>query len=799
MGKNNKGTVLEKTRKHPGRAKVMKKTTIPQLKKIKKDHAGASKDYKAGNTVKLVARAERREYNKLVAQDISAFLNREVATRLSDSSLENVQDLNCLVNPQLLFQYIYALWMKPIANTDNLSHLQLAQSAAVTTFRDFENLFQLYAGISLPGPLVKLRRLFEPKRSGKFSFVADFNGVNACAADVVANGIKATNVGLDLTYPTGTYAGTQFGNIATFTPVVSLPLLSAFVSEFQASYHPRDIERVTSKSWDCSAFAFDPAGAVPAGSVNATGNSMASHAGFSLGSTTSLYIRQAGSWGLEVKPKNIAIAACRFCTPSPAYIANLVTANAVRSSRIGLATGVAGTLPSVVAFNSGPNRLKGPVALKPISLVSACGAIMQKMETICSNAQSTPAQGQSTLGTAWLSAWNATGSDVRMLIFAWAKYQFKTYSGAYFGTYLVSGGTAFVPMWPERHQGFEMLGMSTIPESVNMALKCLAPYMDSDGTFIPWSPNVNANLISIGLVYTGPNTSSYGVIPNLDSESGITNNGLRITNIYKPLEPQIAPYTKSDDMDRDRDTLLDITLVLGKNSGNAVSIRSKRPLDVHLYDYALRNIRFLTYDYCTDDAGFNNTSSVSQEYSQRYRRDLGNLDSPTDIQTVNRYNGLVTNGFASNLTAATGDDNAGSAVAQGGFAAPALEDRVPRNDLTREPPQDNASLVSKFFAAHLPRKGNYCGPGWTAGVDTFQKETYVTPQGEYVVAPVDDEDAVCKRHDEAYRASKGDRELINAADWQMVKELEAIRLTKGLTRYAHASQEAIRLKAQIMF
>jgi hypothetical protein len=63
----------------------------------------------------------------------------------------------------------------------------------------------------------------------------------------------------------------------------------------------------------------------------------------------------------------------------------------------------------------------------------------------------------------------------------------------------------------------------------------------------------------------------------------------------------------------------------------------------------------------------------------------------------------------------------------------------------------------------LPIHGNYCGPGWTRGRRHPESDMYSIPY----VAPVDQLDAACERHDrdcaDGGCSSSGDRQLRNAA------------------------------------
>ena len=72
------------------------------------------------------------------------------------------------------------------------------------------------------------------------------------------------------------------------------------------------------------------------------------------------------------------------------------------------------------------------------------------------------------------------------------------------------------------------------------------------------------------------------------------------------------------------------------------------------------------------------------------------------------------------------------------------------------------------------RYGNWCGPGWSGGVDVSKNNGKSGTAG-----PVDSLDAACKKHDEVYDWKKPNQPRLNCAieevaDKQLIRDLDAL-------------------------
>jgi len=249
------------------------------------------------------------------------------------------------------------------------------------------------------------------------------------------------------------------------------------------------------------------------------------------------------------------------------------------------------------------------------------------------------------------------------------------------------------------------------------------------------------------------------------------------------------------------ESFLDVTFLIG--SGSKISaVIGRRNLTQQVLSLVISNCAFLTYDN-VDDALLNTSQSnmyYSKEYNQRHRRNMANLDTIPILQKAFVADGIVDNGFTSNINNAKGTGNEqvwGQGSPDNWENMMALNaPRSSRRNLGSGsfPPREVPSLANTFLNRLIPRHGNYCGPGWTAGKDTFSEEVIPSPDGTYLVAPVDEEDAICKRHDEAYGRAKNDPRKVYLADEEMVNDLKSLSLDKGLSNYGASAKLAIQLK-----
>lgn len=254
---------------------------------------------------------------------------------------------------------------------------------------------------------------------------------------------------------------------------------------------------------------------------------------------------------------------------------------------------------------------------------------------------------------------------------------------------------------------------------------------------------------------------------------------------------------------------LDVTVLVSASGNNVMGFVSRRPLVDKLMDVVLSNIAFLSYDRCEDTTNdppvsvapviaFNN-----RDYEQNYRRDFSGTDGLANIQNLYNSDGIVANGFTSNIESSVGTGRSLERPYNSGNNAPGpwnisiIDDQM--ESLSIDSPKDSVpSLFEGFYKRLVPRKGNYCGPGWTAGVDTFRDETVITSDGKYIVHPSGEEDAICKSHDEAYRRSQGKKDDVRAADHEMIGALDELDARGGLTLYGRAARMAIQAKHYLL-
>lgn len=754
---------------------------------------------------------------KIQEQGAQKVRNAMLYGRVANTT-EDTIDINCPINPFLLAEFLFGILYHPLAASDDYRDVNMAYAIVYSLMQNWTSLGRTYSAYELPRPIWTLWKLLQQKQCGRYRFTPDMVIIKSWVANnTAANAFNATHWNASLGVVSSYASG--YG-VATNNPTTNVTVDEVSIAKYFAKYNSFfdivDIDSVKVSDDDASAFAFDAAGARDLNNVTMSGYSICAFAGYKkLDDTTSVtpvYISQTGTSALEVRIRNKFYAALRLCTPITGTTGTATDGSqpsflySQRSTKFIVSVN---TLPSVSGWNTSPNtHLKGIVQLKPIPSVTSVQAIIDKFESLVKAAGGT-------LLTNWQSGWSS--NDVKYLCAAIFRYYTRYYSGAYVGTLLMTADTdvaalPFPSSYPEHHGGLGILGFIRIPEFIARALGSMSPSSSPSGTIIPWYAFQSTLIgqLTTSLTYTG--TGIVGTPPNT-SEAALFNVTFMgaVCSLYKTFEPYMAPVSNMNIAGDVGDSLLDTTILVGHTTSGACGLVSRRPIDDAFEYTAMSNSPFVTYAICEDTlsngtTGISNqlisSNSYGQEYNQGHRRDLSGLTTQASLYTMFKAEGLVVGALTSNMSNASGTSNVdprgGSAYPPPGGANPVLlapdyPSTFSWSDLTREAPNESASLARRFASRLIPRDGNYCGPGWTAGKDTFTEETLVGPDGTYTVKPTNEEDAVCKAHDEAYRRSKTAADIY-AADAKMVKELGALQKTKGLSLYSHGAKMAISAK-----
>lgn len=779
--------------------------TKKQKKANKKQNNKGKKELTGGPSKKNLASG----VNKVVKAQIQKEVNAALYSRVANNCEETV-DLICPVNPFILCSYLAGILFHPLAISDDPQDFATAYSILCSILSNWVGLPRSWSGTELPRPIVTLWHLLQPKKVGKYRFSPDYTALVTWMANFntgTNSFVSTIAYCIDITYP-GAYGANGFPSAVVSAPLaVTEVMATRFFSKYNSYYDLIGVSEYKVDDNDASAFAFDTNGASEANDVSPSGASMACFAGYQKNaadeatSPVKIYISQSGTIALECRPKNLHFASLRMCTPvawvstasqstnQPEFMASR------RSPRFVLPCN---TLPSVAGWKTSPAcGLRGAVQLKPIPSVASVQAIIDKFEAMV------VATGGA-LQTKWLAMWGA--NDVKAFCIHIFRYFMRQYSGAYMGTALITKQTrapasVFFASQPELHGGLSPYNFVRIPEFIGRALGALTPSASKNGTVIPWctvqATFAGGTALTTSLTYTG---SIIATFPAGTQEASMFNfnNAAALVAAYKTIEPYMAAAMNMNLTGQLGDSLLDTTLLVDQAQTGICGLVSRRPIDDNFMYTAMTNLNFLTYDIT--DAAYSNNSGVSgnvvgsntynQEYNQRYRRDTPNFILYNTIQAAFKLEGVVVGALTSNMGNASGTDNQ-NPPGRSDYASNYSPDLVAA--FTKEPPAQTANLARKMMARLIPRSGNYCGPAWTAGVDTFESEVMVGPDGKYIVAPASREDAICKAHDEAYRMALSDED-IRHADLQMVADLEKLRVNEGLSFYGHGAKQAIRAK-----
>jgi len=275
---------------------------------------------------------------------------------------------------------------------------------------------------------------------------------------------------------------------------------------------------------------------------------------------------------------------------------------------------------------------------------------------------------------------------------------------------------------------------------------------------------------------------------------------------YKVSESAMAQYCNLKLSTSYGGSLLDASFLteVATTPTTVLGVVSRRPLTPALLNSIYIRSDAVSYTKCaftvTSVSGSLAYNGYNKQYNQQHRRVMSGYDLWTDFSAAAVFDGFVYAGtLASNIEGNSGPDFVDD--------SPNLPNRGPplrapgpqreKRELFRDIPPSIKGTVVRLAARLIPRKGKYCGPGWTAGVETAARDPAVV-DGHYQVAPTDPEDAICKQHDEDYRDADGDLILTAAADKRMASRLDALNNREGLSLYGHAARIAIGAKGQLV-
>jgi len=426
--------------------------------------------------------------------------------------------------------------------------------------------------------------------------------------------------------------------------------------------------------------------------------------------------------------------------------------------------------------------MKGKVQLKWVPGTGTVTNLLQRLETVATHAVSSDS------GDNWITEYGL--NDIYNLAVNLYKTFLKRYSGSAIGVRgVIPSGTFYSAEPYEKCFAVSSYNAIRVPEYIQKLIGAHTPFVDKDGILIPYVAALA--LPTPSLTYAGESTYTATPTP---AQFGTGTLNQTVLAKYKPFESNFAPYENMRFLGQTGPTMMDVTFLRDINASIITGIASRRAQSPSFLSESFLLVAGISYDLAALSAsGVVDTYAYNHSYRQHNRRFFSGYDTVALYQYMTRYDGIVIGALTSNMSDATGPDQAVNDRGNNySLAAP----RKPL-ELLKDVDGTKVGLITKYANRLLPRMGNYCGPGWTAGVDTANNPVVVSPDGKYLTPPTNDEDAVCKAHDEAYKDASGDRKKILEADWDMVRKLRHLRGTKGLSIYGLAAELAIASKANI--
>jgi len=629
-----------------------------------------------------------------------------------------------------------------------------------------------------PRALAELAWALSPRRCGQYNYSLHWTAVVSAGANASANGFQQNNVGFVMYQYSGATIGGYLQEAAS--QVIGTPNTDLINSWQDQNFATLDLVNIESmqkqdRKDDASAFAFDTSGGRAYSSTGNSTLSLVSLIGYNSG--VAQYMNVNSSAGLEVKIKRPHLAAIRVCTPIAQYGNPPFHSENTNNQRVARDLLATYSSPSTLGFQRVTPSFRGKLQLKIVPGSGTLLAISNRIEVLA-NATVTNIGG----GT-WASSYGL--NDINNFIVNLYKTFLKRYSGSNIGVYgVLPSGTLISPEPYERCFAVASYNSIRLPEYVQRILGAHTPFVDKYGTLIPYVSALDVPAHAI--TYTG--TPTYTVAPEPEN-FGLGVFSQVVNFAYKPFEATMVSKENFMLYGQFGKTFMDVTYLRDSTSvfvSGMISRRAQTPDFVSSCNL-LNDV--LTYDQvqltATGTIGY--PLEYNHSFNQHNRRMYSGFDSIALYSNINKYDGVVVNALTSNMSDANGPDNAVNSRIP--LPAPVLGSQ----ELLRSPAR--VGIVTKWANRILPRLGKYCGPGWTAGVDTGDEDVHPDRGGKYTVAPISSEDAICKVHDEAYNAAGNDRKKVLAADWEMVKSLRALRKAEGLSIYGYAAELAIASKA----
>jgi len=388
------------------------------------------------------------------------------------------------------------------------------------------------------------------------------------------------------------------------------------------------------------------------------------------------------------------------------------------------------------------------------------------------------------------TAGGTAAKDVVYLAYAIWKRALRRFAGSNNGVSISSVGQSYITTEPLCvHLDDSFIDFIKIPEPIMKFIDAQMGYLDKRGSILPVPALVNLSAITTGATYTGPGKNTAVWPTNLPSQRYV-GNVAAVLSLWKPLERSFAQYSNMQMPGAlGRGSLLDTTLLVDPNALFLTGIVSRRLLGEEFISKCLSVVDALSYTAVAQTAADislagNNPLFYDHTYSQKSRRVMGGYDSLAVMATAAEADGFVLAGtLASNIQGNDGPDfNSASSRGNDDFIA----SPVPGPDGPRPRPSNRLeSPLKSLRDALVPRKGKYCGPGYSAGEFGNDQEMV---GGKFLVPPDGPEDAICKTHDEDYVAADGDPDKIREADARLVRSFNRLEQHQGLSPYAKAAR-----------
>lgn len=727
----------------------------------------------------------------LVKQAVTLGTSLSGAASLSMSTVPLKKEvLHIEINPLVVFQYIHGVLSEAIRGIDT----GFDTSYIYGVVKYYMNNLQAPNNSTLgvwPRKVLELSAHFRAREVGNYSYAPDwepfFDGVSSLVSGMSANLLRGCT-GLDV-YTVGSIGSA----VNSFLQPNSPDFLANQISEWQNNFSPSldlvNISEIDSLD-DGSASAFTWSSSTPLTSDQIIGPARP-HFIVGSGATGSplYYSPTVAQAFLETKITKHHLAVARFCTASNTYPWATEPAYPKQATRVPRYSTACSLSPRAY----GAVGMKyGKVFFKQVPALTRLQSIIDKLEVLGSiiNAQS---------GGIWSSLLGA--NDVIMYAqFIYRKFHSKFSS--------LNNGTLFVGRnfnatltsvlsadGLELHVSDTLMGTLRLPEEISNHLGASDVYSDKELTIIPWVTYYDLAAVKTYLTYTG--TPVVAAIPGVTAQRAFIAPA-ELYKRFKSLEQYMTGACNLRLQGVYGPSLLDTSILRGTigEATYVTGVVSRRKIDDLFLSRILSKIASITYVSQDFDPTINPYTTSSKRWDrdsydhqipQRYKLDINGMVNPFDIADASKYDGFVRIGLTTNMSGNDGPDlppNARPLVA-------------PVREFTSTPDESKKAYYSYFLDRMVPRKGNYCGPSWTAGKDAQFERPVVGKDGKYLMPPTDLEDAICKKHDEAYTHALGDPKKIDQADEKMVKELSFLRSESGLTPYGLGALMAIAAKRRL--